>query len=137
MKHIIFPNTGIVNITCIGSRGKGWGCDNGKVNASNVGELYVYARELGSYDMDIYGQNILSTFEITAIGTITNYTASGLKYADIYIPALDADLDKFSLNCYGAGCYSLTFNKEGGFDNISNADLNFNGCYQCQDDSMF
>ena len=151
-------NADIVNITCIGSSSYK-GCSYGLVDASNAGSLYVYASNNGIYGTDIeannadelyifasnngihgsyiVGQNISTTFEITAIGKITNYTTYGIGYAEIYIPALDADLNKFSLNCYGSGCYSLTFIKKDGFDNIANANLNFNGCYQCQNDSMF
>ena len=133
--QISVVNTSIVSITCTGST-TDYGCTLGQIDASNASELYIYAGYNGIYGTDIYGQNISSTFEITAIGNGSSYPGI-TGGAEIWIPALDADLNVFSLNCYASGCYEMYFIKENGFDNIANANLNFNGCFQCIDDSMF
>ena len=129
-------NAGIVNVTCIGSSIGNGGCYAGELDASNAGELYVYARdgggEEGLYATKIYAQNISTTFELTAFGR--NKSSIGIRGAEIYVPV---DLSKFSLNCYGSGCFRVNFNRYDGFDNISNAHLNINGCLQCEDDGMF
>ena len=126
-------NTGVIDIKCIGSSTQ-YGCQLGQVNASNADKLYIYAGYNGIYGTDIYGQNIASTFEITAFGDDTS--SPGIDGdAQIYIPT---DLSKFSLNCYGFGCYKMSFIKEDGFDYYTrNADFNLNGCSKCQDDGMF
>ena len=127
-------NASIVDITCIGTD---WyhGCNGGKVDASNADELYIYAGYNGIAKTDIYGQNISTIFEITAYGT--NISFGGIAgyngAAEIYIP----DLNKFSLNCYGWGCSEMTFIKDNGFHNASNANFNVNGCLQCADNRMF
>ena len=125
-------NTGVVDIKCSGSSTQ-FGCQLGQVNAANADQLYIYAGYNGIYDTTIYGQNIATTFEITAFGTNTSFV--GITGAtEIYTPI---NLSKFSLNCYGFGCYEMDFINENGFDDAANANFNVNGCFKCYDRGMF
>ena len=123
-------NTGIVNITCIGSS-TDYGCINGEIVATNAGSLYVYASYDGISGTDIYGQNISTTFEMTAIGVSSSF-AGITGYSQIVIPDSDSDLSKFTLNYYGYGFYNVYIYKANDYSNIDYANINFNGCLQCE-----
>ena len=133
---VFADNTGIINITRIGSSNR-YGCSrNNNIYAANADQLYIYADYNGiggAIGTTIFGQNIVTTLEITAIGRNSSFV--GITGAtQIYIPS---DLSKLSLNCYGFGCYIMTFVQEDGFDNAASANFNVNGCSICQDDGMF
>ena len=131
---VLATNAGIVNITCTGS--STWGCLLSQFDASNAGELYVYASYDGIHSTKIYGQNISTTFEITAIGDGSSF--SGISgNTEIYIPDSDADLSKLTLNLYGYAFYSVHFYKENDYSNIDYANINFNGCLQCEGNPGF
>ena len=127
-------NTGVVDIKCIGSSTQ-FGCLLGQVNAANADQLYIYAGYNGIYGGYIYGQNISTTFEITAFGTNASFVGI-TGTTEIHTPT---NLGKLSLNCYGFGCYKMSFMiiKEDGFDDARFANFNVNGCSRCSDRSMF
>ena len=130
------------DITCTGGESRSEpGCEDTIIIGISGYDLSITANPFGLYGGYIYAQNIQNSFTLTCIGDGTGSSSWDNNYAcfgrpDIYIPALDADLDKLSFNCYGSGCFTMNFVKEDGFDNITEANLNFNGCGQC-DAGMF
>ena len=138
---VIYPTIGTstqTDIICTGGKSSSYpGCENMVVGGRSGYDLSITANPFGLDGGYIYAQNIQNSFTLTCIGNGTGSSSSYNDYACygspyIYIPASDADLSKFSLNCYGSGCYWMYFNKEDGFDNIANANSNFNGCFQCE-----
>eukprot|EP01083_Nonionella_stella_P019239 53463_1 len=113
-----------VNITCEGYRG----CHNIFVNAERADSLSVYATPLGLYDGEYIATNVRTSFEITCIGSVSNPGCS--QTPQFWLPS---NFSKFTVNCYGTGCADIQFTTTSdGFLDISDANINFNGCHQCR-----
>eukprot|EP01083_Nonionella_stella_P149004 472571_1 len=121
-------NANTVTINCNGDDS----CYRNTITATNADTFSVYAEPGGIFAGEYHGENIGSAFDVTCIGDGTLRGCS--SRTEFYLPQDDADLSKFSLNCYGDGCWSLELYKPtAGFANIGNANIHWNGCLHCAD----